>query len=103
MAKQQTKKKKTLAEKAIEPIIELRQRDRRIEELKGELARSKIKHLSAESELAEVHKHLDTLTKTRDKIATSKLSRLKKKRGGSATAVFCMNDWHVEETYSQLP
>ena len=54
------------------------------------------KRAQAESELVLAERSLDTFQQTHGKISRQRLSRGGAVSRGSATAVLCLNDWHVE-------
>lgn len=88
-------------------IVEL-EKDERVKlyrELESKLARLRqklknesLKRKQAEGELEQAQKREELRQATQDVESIRKIEKLKKKPGGNATAVLCLNDWHVEET-----
>jgi hypothetical protein len=74
-----------------------RQLESKLAGLGAALDLERAKRQQAEQDLAETNARLDLFLSTSDQIEPRKIESLKKTKGGSATAVLCLSDWHAEE------
>jgi hypothetical protein len=66
------------------------------QQLEGRLKLEQAKRKQAEADLAAVESKVDTLESSRNLFDVRELSKIKSGRG-SATAIVCLSDWHLEE------
>ena len=85
-------------------IKTIRSLESQLASVKSQLNLEKQKRTQAEAELAYAEQNLETVLSTRGRVTTSKLKRRATSRTsrGTATAILCCNDWHVEGCVSPL-
>jgi hypothetical protein len=66
--------------------------------LRAQLKTEKAKREQAEHELESAEGRVDHMLATQDIVPAGELGTIKKHRGGEATAILCLSDWHAEET-----
>ena len=86
------------ATKPVAPEIKtIRSLESQLTGVRAQLAIEKQKRQQAESELEYAERNLNTVLETQHKVSARKLKRRGRSRtSGSATAILCANDWHVE-------
>lgn len=80
----------------------LRSLEAKNQQLENRLRLEQAKRKQAEADLAESDGRLETLVHTRSDFQSKTLERIKKRGGGTATAIVCMSDWHLEENVDPL-
>ena len=85
-------------------IKTIRSLESQLASVKSQLNLEKQKRTQAEAELAYAEQNLETVLSTRGRVTASKLKRRATSRTsrGTATAILCCNDWHVEGCVSPL-
>lgn len=76
-------------------IKTIRRLESQLAAARSELCLERDKREQAETELAHAERSLETFLRTRN-VTPKKLKRLSSRRTGSATAIICCCDWHVE-------
>jgi hypothetical protein len=77
-------------------IKTMRSLEKRLASAHSELKLERQKRNQAETELVRTERNLETMLATKDRIRASKIPRGRRVSRGSATAILCCNDWHVE-------
>ena len=80
-----------------EHVKAIRDADRQVAKLKSELESERRKRAQAEAEVLEANTRADLAEILRDAPSDPKPFAIPAKKCGDATAIICMNDWHVEE------
>jgi len=78
----------------VRKLVELERKLTLAESGKKEVA-DKLKVTLSDLDVAE--KTLQRFSDTQGQVSVKKLRRLKRRAGGQATAIICLNDWHLEE------